>query len=171
MHIQIYLFFWSGGKHFGLGLHPSSKYSLILVWDTKTGKVPKACHLLLQILWRVVIVQLQVLSDSLWLQHARLPCSSLSPRVCSDSRPLSQWCHPIISSSVPCFPSCPQAFPTSRSFPMSWLFASSGKSITASASVLPMNIQGWFPLRLTGVISLLSKGSSGVFSSTTIQKH
>ena len=170
MHIQIYLFFWSGGKHFGLGLHPSSKYSLILVWDTKTGKVPKACHLLLQILWRVVIVQLQVLSGSLWLQHARLPCSSLSPRVCSDSRPSSQWCHPIISSSVIPF-SCLQSFPASGSFQMSQLFTSGGQSTGVAASVLPVNIQGWFPLRLTGVISLLSKGSSRIFSSTTIQKH
>ena len=107
--------------------------------------------------------------DSLWphaLQHARLPCPSPSPRVCSNSCPLSQWCHPTMSSSVVPFSSCPQYFPASRSFPMSWLFASDGQSAgaSASASVLPMNIQGWFPLGLTGLISLLSKGLSGVFS-------
>ena len=80
------------------------------------------------------------------LQCARLLCPSLYPRVCSNSCPLSQWCHPTISSFVTCFSSCPQSFPASGSFPMSWLFASSGQSIGASASVLPMNILGWFPL-------------------------
>ena len=97
------------------------------------------------------------------LQHARLPCPSLSPRVCSNSCPLSLWCHPTISSVTP-FSSCPQAFPASGSFPMTWIFASSSKSIgvSASASVLLMNIQGWFPLGLTGLISLLSKGLSRV---------
>ena len=78
------------------------------------------------------------------LQHARLSCTSLSPRVCSNSRPLSWWCHPTISSSVVPFSSCLQSFPASRSFPMSRLFASGGQSIGASASVLSMNIQGWF---------------------------
>ena len=94
------------------------------------------------------------------LQHARLPCPSLSPRVCSNSCPLSQWCHPTISSSVVPFSSCPQSFPASGSFPMSQLFPSGGQSIGASAStsVLPMNIQGWFPLGWSGLISLLSKG-------------
>ena len=99
---------------------------------------------------------------SLWpheLQHIRLPCTSPSPRVCLCS--LSQWCHPTISSSVTPS-SCPQSFPVTRSFPMSRLFTSGGQSIGASASVLPMNIQGWFPLRLTGLISLLSKGLSSV---------
>ena len=81
------------------------------------------------------------------LQHARLPCPPLSPRVCSNSCPLSQWCHPIISSSAT--PFCPQSFPASGSFPMSQLFAWGGQSIGASASVLPMNFQGWFPLGLT----------------------
>ena len=81
------------------------------------------------------------------LQHARLPCPSLSPRVCSNSCLLSWWCHPTISSSITAF-SCPQCFPASGSFPVSRLFASGGQSIraSASASVLPMNIQGWFPL-------------------------
>ena len=98
------------------------------------------------------------------LQHARLFCPSLSPGVCSNSCPLSQWCHPTISSSVIPFSSCTQSFPASGSFPMSQLFTSGSQSIGASASVLPVNIQGWFPLGLTGLISLLSKGLSRVFS-------
>ena len=89
------------------------------------------------------------------LQHARLPCPSLSPRVCSNSCPLSHWCHPAISSSVTSFSSCPQSFPASGSFPMSWLFTSGGQINGATVSVLPMNIQGWFPLGLIGLISLL----------------
>ena len=105
-----------------------------------------------------------------WLQHTRLPCPSLSPRVCSNSCPLSWWCHPTVSSSVT-FSSCPQSFPASGSFPMSWLFALGGQNIGASVSVLPMNIQVWFPLELTGLISLLSKGLSRIFSSTIIPKH
>ena len=88
-------------------------------------------------------------------------------RVGSNSCPLSWWCHPNISSSV----SCLQSFPASRSFPMSQLFTLGGQSIGASASVLPMNVQGWFPLGLTTLISLLSKGLSRVFSSTTVWKH
>ena len=92
------------------------------------------------------------------LQHARLPCPSLSPGVCSDSCLLSQWCCLTISSSANPFSSCPQSFPASESFPMSLLFASGGQSIGTSASttVLPMNVQGWFPLGLTGLISLQS---------------
>ena len=105
------------------------------------------------------------------LQHARLPCPSLSPGVCSNSCPLSQWCHPTISSSVAPFSSCLQYFPASESFSMSWLFASGDQTIRASASVLPMHIQGWFPLGLIDLISLQSKGLSRVFSSTTVQKH
>ena len=115
-----------------------------------------------------------VVSDSLRpheLQHARLPCPFLSPRICSNSCPLHWWCHLNISSSVTSFSSCPQYFPLSGSFPMSWLFASSGQSIGMSALVLPINIQGWFSLGLTGLISLLSKGLSRVFSSTTNWKH
>ena len=101
------------------------------------------------------------MSNSLWprgLQHSRLSYSSLSPGVCSNSRPLSRWCHPTISSSVAPFSSCPQSSPASGSFPVSQLFTSSGQSIGASASalVLLMNIQDWLPLGLTGVISLLS---------------
>ena len=105
-----------------------------------------------------------VMSDALrphGLQHARFPCPSLSPRVCSDSRPLSRWCHPTISSSLAPFFSCLQSFPALGSFPMSQFFASGGQSIgaSASASVLPMNIQDWFLLGWTGWISLLSKDS------------
>jgi len=116
----------------------------------------------------------KVMSDSFLphgLQLARLPCPSPSPRVCSNSSPLSRWCYLIISSSVVPFSSCPWSFPESGSFPMSCLFASGGQSIGASASVLPMNIQGWFPLGLTGLISLRSKGLSRVLSSTILQKH
>ena len=119
---------------------------------------------------------LQVMSDFLWphrQQHARFPCPSLSPWVCSNSCALSQWCHPTISSSVAPFSSCPQSFPTSGSFPMSLLFTLGGQSIgaSASASVLPTNIQDWFPLWLTGWISEKSKGLSRVFSNITIQNH
>ena len=105
------------------------------------------------------------------MQHARLPCPSLSPRDFSNLHPLSWWCHPTISSSVTHFSSCP--FPTSGSFPMSQLFTSGGQSIedSASASVIPVNIQGWFPLELTGLISLQSEGLSRVFSNTIIWKH
>ena len=116
------------------------------------------------------------MSSCLWslgLQHTRLPCPSPSPRICSNSHPLHQQCHPTISSSVVPFSSCLQSFPASGSFLMSWLFATGGLSIEASAlaSILPMNIQGWFPLGLTGLISLLSKGLSRVFSNTTVQRH
>ena len=117
-----------------------------------------------------------VLSDSLWphgLQHARLTCPSSTPEACSNSCPLSQWCCLTISSSVVPFSSCPQSFPASVFFPMSPLFPSGSQSIgaSASASVLPVNIQGWFPLGLIGLISLLSVGLSRVFSSTTVGKH
>ena len=107
------------------------------------------------------------------LQHSRPPCPSLSPRVCSNSRPFSQWCHPTISSSVDPFSSCLQSFPASRSFPLSQLFASGGQSIGASGStsVLPMKMQRWFPLGLTVLISLLSKGLWRVFSSTAVRQH
>ena len=106
------------------------------------------------------------------LRHARPPCLSLSTGICSSSCPLSQWCHPTTSSSV-VSSFCPQSFPTSGSFPVSWLFASGGQNTgaSASASVLPMNIQGWFPLALIGLTSLLPKVLSRVLSSTTIQKH
>ena len=107
------------------------------------------------------------------LQHARLPCPSLSLGICSNSCPSSQWCHPTISSSVAPFSSCPQSFPRSGSFPTSRLFTSGGQSIgaSASASVLPVNIQDWFPLGLIDLFSLQSKGLSRVFSSTMVWKH
>ena len=117
-----------------------------------------------------------VVSDSLsphGLQHARPRCPSPIPRACSNSCPSSRWCHPTISSSVVPFSSCLQSFPAWGSFPMSQFFASGGQSIgaSASASVLPMNIQDWFPLGWTGWISLQSKGLWRVFSNTTVQKH
>ena len=113
----------------------------------------------------------QVVSSSLQpheQQHARQPCPSPSSWVCSNSCPLNWWCHPTISSFVVPF-SCLQSFPASESFPVSWLFASGGQSIGASVSalVLPMNIQDWFPLGWTGLISLLSKG----LSKSLLQHH
>ena len=122
-------------------------------------------------------VQSLVTSSSLWprgLQHTRPPCPSPpTPGVYSNSSPLIQWCHPTISSSVIPFSSCPQSLPASGSFQMSQFLASDGQSIgvSASTSVLPMNIQDWFPLGWTSGISLQSKGPSRVFSNTTVQKH
>ena len=108
-----------------------------------------------------------------WTAAHRPPCPSPTPRVYSNSCLLSQWCHPTISSSVIPLSSCPQSFPASGSFQMSQFFTSGSQSIgvSASASVLPMNIQDWFPLGWTGWISLQSKGLSRVFSNTTVQKH
>ena len=114
------------------------------------------------------------MSDSLWphgLQHASLPCPSSTPGDCLNSCPLSQWCHPTIPSSVVPFSSCLQSCPTSGSSPVSQYFASGGQSFGASASVLPMTIQDWFPLGWTGFIFLQSKGLSRVFSNTTVQKY
>ena len=117
-----------------------------------------------------------VMSDSLrprGLQHTRLPCLSPTPRACSNSCPLTQGCHPNISISVIPFSFCFQSSPASGSFPMTRLFASGGQCIGASVStsVLPMNIQDWFPLGLTGLLPLQSKGLSRVFSNTRVQKH
>ena len=107
------------------------------------------------------------------LQHARLSCPSPTPGIYSNSCPLSQWCHPTISSSVVPFSSCLQSFPASGSFQMSQLFVSGGQSIgiSASTSVLPTNTQDWSPIGWTGWISLQSKGLSRVFSNITVQKH
>ena len=107
------------------------------------------------------------------LQHTKLPCSSPSPRVCSNSGPLSRWCHPIISSSAVPFSSCSQTFLASGSFQMSQLFPSGGQSIevSPSTSVLPMNTQDWSPSGWTDWISLQPKGLLRVFSNTTVQKH
>ena len=117
-----------------------------------------------------------VMSNSLLphgLQHASPPCSSSTPRVYSNSCPSSQWCRPTISSSLVPFSSCLLSFPASGSFLTNQFFTSGGQSIgvSASASVLPMNTQDWFPLGLTGLIFVLSKGLSRVFSNTTVQKH
>ena len=114
-----------------------------------------------------------VVSDSMRLhrlQLARLPCPSPTPQACSNSCPLNHWCHPTISSSAVPFSSCLQSFPASGSFPMSQFFASGGQSIgaSASASVLSVNTEDWFPIAW---ISLQSKGLSRVFSNTTVQKH
>ena len=124
---------------------------------------------------------LSVASNSLWpygMQHGRLPCPSPTPGVYPNSCPLSQWCHPNVSSSVVPFSSCPQSFPASGSFPMSQFFTSSHPilylwsiGVSASPSILPMNIQDWFPLGWTGWISLLFKGLSRVFFNIIVQKH
>ena len=116
------------------------------------------------------------MSDSLQpygLQHARLPCPSPIPGACSNSCPSSWWCHRTISSSVTPFSSCLQSFPASGSFPRSQFVVLGSQSIGVSpaASVLSMNIQNWFPLGLTGLISLQSKEFSTVFSNTTVQKN
>ena len=137
-------------------------------------------HMLHHLQWSLTISSVQFshadIFDSLrthGLQHARLPCPLPTPKAYSDSCPLSQWCHPTSSSSVDLFSSCLQSFPTSGSLPLSQFFTSGGQSIGAStiASVLPMNIQDWFPWGWTGWISLQSKGFSRVFSNTTVQKH
>ena len=119
-----------------------------------------------------------VVSDSLWphgLQHTRLSCPSSTPGACSNSCLLSWWCHPTVSSSVIPFSSCLQSFPASGSFPVSQFFTQvakvSGVEVSASTSVLLVNIQNWLPLGWIGWISLQSKGLSRVFSNTTIQKH
>ena len=132
------------------------------------------CHYTKMLCYQVQF-SCSVVSDSLQpheLQHARPPCPSPTPGVYSNSCPLSWWCHPTISSSVVPFSLLP-SFPASESFPMSQFFALGSQSIRAStwASVLPMNIQDWFPLGLPGWISFESKGLSRVFSNTTVQKH
>ena len=106
------------------------------------------------------------------LQHARLPCPSLSPGACSHSCPLSQWCYLTLSSSA-AFSFCPKSFPASEYLPISWLFASGSQSIgaSASASIFPVNSQGWFLLGLTGLISLQFKGLLRVFSNTIVWRH
>ena len=167
----------------GLGYHVQEEGEECCCWSRANvgawGRTGCVCYE-----WNVVVSSLKVrlsffscsvVSNSLWpheQQHARLPCSSPSPGAFSNSCWLSQWCHPTISSSVAPFSSCPQFFPASGSFPVSQLFTSGGQSIGAStsASVLPMNIQGWFPLGLTGLI-LQSKELSRVFSSTTVTKN
>ena len=136
-------------------------YTFILINITRFQSVKFSCS---------------VMSDSFWshgLQYASFPCPSPTLGACSNSCPLSLWCHPNILSSVTPFSSCLQSFLASGSFPVSQFFSLGGQSIgtSASASVFPMNIHDWFPLGLTGLISLQSKGLSRVFSNTTIQKH
>ena len=150
-------FFTNWATREALCLKEKSKYKM-----TQANKLVQFSH--------------SVLSNSLrphGLQHTRLPCSSPTPAAYSNWCPLCQWCHPTISSSVVPFSSCLQSFPASESFPISQFFASGGQStgVSASASVLSKNIQDWFPLGLTGWISLLSKELSRVFSNTTVQKH
>ena len=123
---------------------------------------------------RKCFASLAASSDSLWphgVQHARPPCPSPTPRVYSNSCPSSQWCYPTISFSVIPLSSYLQSCPASGSVLMNWFFVSGDQSIGTSASVLPMNIQGWFSLGWTSLVSLQSKGLSRVFSSTTVQKH
>ena len=168
----------SAGQNTGVGNHSPRRFSqprdqtqvscitggFFTIWATRE-------------VWRFQFSSVaQSYPDSLWpneLQHARPPCPSSTSRVYSNSCPLSCWCHPVISSSVVPFSSCPQSFPVSGSFQMSQLSASGGQSlgVSASTSVLPMNIQGWSPLGWTSWISLQSKGLSRVFSNTTVQKH
>ena len=115
-----------------------------------------------------------VLSNSLWshgLKHNRPPCPSPTPRVYSNPCPSHWWCHPTISSSIVPFSSCLQTFPSIRIFSNESVLRTRWPSIGVSASVLPMNIQEWFPLELTGLISLQSKGLSRVFFNTTAQMH
>ena len=154
-----------------------------LLWTSLSLSFFNAQHYFLKIillfsflLFSSVQFSRSVVSDSLWpheSQHAKPPCPSPAPGVHPDSRPSSQWCHPAISSSVVPFSSCPQSLPASGSFPMNQLFIAGGHGIgvSASASVLPMSIQDWFPLGLTGWISLQFKGLSRVLSNTTVQKH
>ena len=136
-------------------------YNGVILWVNLENSVQFSCS---------------VVSDSLRphrLKHTRPPCPSPTPRVYSDSCPLSWWCHPTISSSAVPFSSCLQSFPVTGSFPMSQLFPWGGQStgVSASASLLPKSTQGWSPSEWTGWISLLSKGLSRVFSITTVQKH
>ena len=141
----------------------TKKYTVTLFKILPTGRVSLTQFSLVQSLSHVWLL------GPLESQHARPPCPSPTPRVYPNSCPLSQWCHPTISSSVIPFSSCPQSFPASGSFQMSQLFTYGGQSIgtSTSASVPPMNTQDWCPLGWTGCISLQSKGLSRVFSNTT----
>ena len=129
------------------------------MWSDKTSVQSLSCVL--------------TLCDAMDCNTSGFPVHHQLLELASNSCPVSRWCHPTISSSVVPFSSCHQSFPTSASFPMSQFFTSGGQSIgaTVSASVLPIDIQDWFPLGLTGLISSLSKGLSIVFSNTTVQKH
>ena len=147
-----------------------------LVWEKNLKYYDKLIlRLISECISLMLLFSRSVVPDSLWphgLQHTRLLCPSLAPQICSKSCPWSQWCHPTISFSVTPLSSCLQSFPASGSFLASWFFTSGGQRIrtSASSSVPPMNIQGWFPLGRTGLIFLLSKGLSRVSPSITI-KH
>ena len=158
--------------------HPGPEIIRWLFWDNILchNCLSKISHGFLFSSLRTVQFSCSVVSVSLrphGLQHARFPCPSPTPGAYSNSCPSRRWCHPTILSFVVPFSSRLQSFPASGSFPMSWFFASGGQSIgvSASASVLPMNIQDWFPLGLMGWISLQPKELSRVFSNTTVQKH
>ena len=162
-----YFIYFLFSPNFGAHSHASPSSSCVLT----SSLYFKIYLTLLSLLFSCPFV-----SDSLQsrgLQHSRPPCLSPSPRVHPSSCPLHWWCHLAISSSKTLYTFCPQSFPASGTFPLSQLFTSSDQNTgaSASASVLPMSFQGWFPLRLTGLISSLSRGLSGVFSSTTIPRH
>ena len=149
---------------------------LVMVTQEKFNLKTDWINFLYVIIFSSVQFSHSVVSNSLQPhgpQHARPSCPSPTPRVYSNSSPLSRWCHPTISSPVIPFSSCPQSSPASGSFQMSQLFASDGQNIgvSASTSVLPMNTQDWSPLGWTDWISLQSKGLSRVFSNTTVQNH
>ena len=159
-----FTFYLCNYRHFGLNILECSRFIEIFSIE--------------ELGWKFSSVPFShsVVSDSLRPyrpQHARPPCPPPSPGVDPNSCPLSWWWHPTIPSSVSPVFSCPQSFAASGSFQMSQLFASGGQiiGVSASTSVLPMNTQDWSPLGWTGRISLQSKGSSRVFSNTTLQKH
>ena len=139
----------------------NKKKSAWAQFSSVTQLCPTLCH------------PMDCMDCTLWMdrEDCQASLSITNSQSCSNSSPSSQWCHPTISSCVVPFSSCLQSFPASGSFPMSQFFASGGQNIGASASVLSMNIQDWIPLRLTGLISLQSKGLSRVFSNTTVQKY
>ena len=150
--------------------------AIILLCTTDLDLLGSSVHGIF--LARILVVVVLQSPGSVWLwflglQHTRPPCPSPSPGICPSSCSLHQWCHPAISSSDTLFSFCLQPFPASETFRMGHLFTSDDKNTGASASalVLPVNSQGWPPLRLTGLISLQSKGLSGAFSSTTIWRH
>jgi len=166
-HFLLQGIFWNQGSNLGL-LQCRQILHHWAIWEAPYNDL-NACFSSVQF-------SLSVVSNSLRpheLQHTRPPCPSPTPGVHSNSRPSSQWCHPDISSSVVPFSFCPQSLPASESFPISQLFAWSGQStgVSASASFLPKQSQGWSPSEWTGWISLQSKGLSRVFSNTTLQKH
>ena len=169
----------SSGHRTGKGQFSSQSQRKAMAKNAQTTAQLHSSHTLSKVMLKCkVSVQFSrsVMSSSLQphgLQHARLPCPSPTSDTCSNPCPSSCWCHPTISSSVVPFSSCPPSFSASECFQMSRLFASGSQSIGVSApvSVLAVNIQGWFPLRLTGWISLQCKGLWRVFSNTTVQKH